>query len=90
MSGAVVATSTGMMGNIRCWALPGSFPPVSFILRSIVKKSGVVKNRSKIREYLQMLAAIDHDFIDGAPATGFISRLTKLVESGYGLKGGPR
>ncbi len=86
MSGTVVVTAVGMMGNIRGWALPASFLPVSFVLGSIVKKPGVVNDRIEIREYLHMSVAIDHDVVDGAPATRFISRLTALIESGYHLK----
>jgi pyruvate/2-oxoglutarate dehydrogenase complex dihydrolipoamide acyltransferase (E2) component len=29
--------------------------------------------------------SMDHDIIDGAPATRFASRLKELIESGYGL-----
>jgi pyruvate/2-oxoglutarate dehydrogenase complex dihydrolipoamide acyltransferase (E2) component len=46
----------------------------------------VVKdNRIEIREYLYMTVSVDHDVIDGAPAVRSLSRLTKLVEKGYGL-----
>ena len=39
----------------------------------------------EIREYLNMTISIDHDVIDGAPATRFASRLKELIEGGYGL-----
>jgi pyruvate/2-oxoglutarate dehydrogenase complex dihydrolipoamide acyltransferase (E2) component len=32
-----------------------------------------------------MTILIDHDAINGAPAARFVSRLTELIESGYGL-----
>lgn len=86
MAGTVVVTSIGMMGNVKGWAIPASFLPVSFILGSIVKKPGVIENRIEIREYLHMSIAIDHDVIDGAPATRFVARLAELIESGYGLR----
>lgn len=87
MSGTVGVTSLGTMGQMRGWAIPVSILPVCFALGSIVKKPGVVKDRIEIREYLQMTILIDHDVVDGAPAARFVSRLTELVESGYGLMG---
>jgi pyruvate/2-oxoglutarate dehydrogenase complex dihydrolipoamide acyltransferase (E2) component len=85
MSGTVVVTSVGMMGNVRGWFIPVSIHPICFALGSIVKKPGVVKEQIAIREYLHMTILIDHDVIDGAPAARFVSRLKDLIESGYGL-----
>lgn len=85
MSGTVVVTSVGMMGNVRGWVIPVSILPLCFALGSIVKKPGVVKDQIEIREYLHMTILIDHDVMDGAPAARFVSRLTELIESGYGL-----
>jgi pyruvate/2-oxoglutarate dehydrogenase complex dihydrolipoamide acyltransferase (E2) component len=85
MSGTVVVTSVGMMGNIKGWAIPSSFLPVSVVLGSVVKKPGVVDDRMEIREFLQLSVAIDHDVVDGAPATRFVAYLGKLIESGYSL-----
>lgn len=85
MSGTVVVTSVGMMGKVTGWVIPASVLPVCFALGSIVKKPGVVKDKIEIREYLHMTILIDHDVIDGAPAARFVSRLTELIESGYGL-----
>lgn len=85
MSGTVVVTSLGMMGNVRGWAIPVSLLPICFAMGSIVKKPGVVKKQIAIREYLYMTILIDHDVVDGAPAARFVSRLTELVENGYGL-----
>jgi pyruvate/2-oxoglutarate dehydrogenase complex dihydrolipoamide acyltransferase (E2) component len=85
MSGTIVVTSVGMVGNVRGWVIPVSLLPMCFALGSIVKKPGVFKGQIEIREYLYMTILIDHDVIDGAPAARFVSRLTELIESGYGL-----
>jgi pyruvate/2-oxoglutarate dehydrogenase complex dihydrolipoamide acyltransferase (E2) component len=85
MSGTVVVTSVGMVGSVRGWVIPVSLLPICFALGSIVKKPGVIKDQIEIREYLHMTILIDHDVIDGAPAARFVSRLTELIESGYGL-----
>jgi hypothetical protein len=85
MMGTVVVTSIGMMGIVKGWIIPVSFHPICFALGSIVKKPGVFENEIQIREFLQMTILIDHDVIDGAPATRFVARLTDLIESGFGL-----
>lgn len=83
--GTVMITSIGMMGRINGWVIPVSIHPLCFAIGSIVKKPGVVDDRIEIREYLYVTALVDHDVVDGAPAARALSRLTKLVESGYGL-----
>ena len=85
MMGTVVVTSIGMMGSIKGWVIPTSIHPICFALGSIVRKPGVVKDQIEIREYLPMTVLIDHDVIDGAPAARFLSRLTEIIEKGWGL-----
>ena len=80
MMGSVVVTSVGMMGNLKGWAIPASIPPICFAFGSIVRKPGIKGERIEIREYLPMTILIDHDVVDGAPATRFISRLTEIIE----------
>lgn len=83
--GTVIITSVGMMGKINGWVIPVSVHPLSFAVGSIIKKPGVIDNRIEIREYLYMTVSVDHDIIDGAPAVRALARLTKLVETGFGL-----
>lgn len=84
--GTVMITSVGMMGKISGWVIPTSVHPLSFAVGSIIRKPGVKDDRIEIREYLFITAAVDHDVIDGAPAVRALSRLTHLLESGYGLE----
>ncbi|MEQ8154349.1 MAG: 2-oxo acid dehydrogenase subunit E2 [Clostridiaceae bacterium] len=83
--GTVMITSIGMMGKINGWAIPVSVHPLCFAVGSIVKKPGVIDDRIQIREYLYITVLVDHDVIDGAPAIRALSKLTKLVETGFGL-----
>ncbi len=83
--GTVMITSLGMVGRISGWVIPVSVHPLCFAIGSVIKKPGVVDNTIQIREYLHMTAMVDHDVIDGAPAVRALSKLTKLIESGYGL-----
>ena len=83
--GSVVLTSVGMMGNVHGWFIHTSIHPISFGVGSIIKKPRVIKDQIEIREILYMTVLIDHDVIDGAPMARFISKLSKNIESGYGL-----
>ncbi|MBL7994569.1 2-oxo acid dehydrogenase subunit E2 [bacterium] len=83
--GTVIISSVGMMGNVKGWVVPVSVHPICFALSTIERKPGVVDDRIEIREYLYITALVDHDVIDGAPAVRALSRLTELVETGYGL-----
>lgn len=52
---------------------------------TIVKKPGIINDKIEVREYLYVTVLVDYDVIDGAPAVRALSKLTKLVESGYRL-----
>lgn len=84
--GTVMITSLGMIGKINGWILPKSVHPLAFAIGSIVKKPGVIHSNIEVREYLYITISVDHDVIDGAPAVRILSKLTKFIESGYGIK----
>lgn len=84
--GTVSITSVGMIGRINGWVIPVSVHPLSFAIGSIIKKPGVKNNKIEIREYLYVTVAVDHDVIDGAPAIRALTKLTRLVERGFGLE----
>jgi pyruvate/2-oxoglutarate dehydrogenase complex dihydrolipoamide acyltransferase (E2) component len=83
--GTVMITSVGMIGKINGWVIPESVHPLSFSVGSITKKPGVFENRIEIREFLYLTISVDHDVIDGAPAVRALSKLTRMIERGYGL-----
>lgn len=85
MVGTVEITALGMIGNFAGWAFPISPQPLCFALGGIVKRPGVVGDKIVIREYLSMAFMFDHDVVDGAPFTRFLTRLSDLVTNGFGL-----
>lgn len=85
LMGTVVFTSVGMAGNARGWILPFSVHPLCVAVGSITTRPVTAENRTENREFLAITLLLDHDVIDGAPAARFASRLTELLESGYGL-----
>lgn len=85
--GTVEITAVGMVGNFAGWAFPISPQPLCFALGGITRKPGVIDDKILIREYLNMAFTFDHDVIDGAPFSRFISYLAELVGKGFGLPG---
>ena len=85
MMGTVIVTSVGMFGKLRGWPIPTTAHPLAFGVGSITKKPAVIDDNIEIREYLAITVLFNHDVVDGAPATRFISRLGELMETGFGL-----
>jgi pyruvate/2-oxoglutarate dehydrogenase complex dihydrolipoamide acyltransferase (E2) component len=86
--GTIGITSVGMFGQGTQggWAVPITNHCLQFTLGAMGRKPGVVGNEIKIRDYLCITVAVDHDIIDGAPGTRFLKRLHSMVEESYGLK----
>jgi pyruvate/2-oxoglutarate dehydrogenase complex dihydrolipoamide acyltransferase (E2) component len=85
LMGTIVVTSIGMFGKHYGWAIPTTSHPLAFGIGRVGKKPGVIEDKIEIREYLPMTILFNHDVVDGAPATRFISRLGELLESEFGL-----
>lgn len=83
--GTVMVTSVGMAGKVNGWIIPKTVHPVSFSIGSVVKKPGLKNGVIEIRDYMFVTVTINHDVIDGVPAMKLLSKLTKMIESGYGL-----
>lgn len=85
LGGTVGMSAIGMFADGAGWGIPISFPTLMVTLGGIGEKPGVTDGRIEICEYLSLTVSVDHDIVDGAPATRFAKRLRELIESGYGL-----
>jgi pyruvate/2-oxoglutarate dehydrogenase complex dihydrolipoamide acyltransferase (E2) component len=83
--GTVGITAVGMFGKGSGWGIPTAAHTLDITLGGIGEKAVRVDGQVEFREYLSMTISVDHDVIDGAPATRFALRLKELIESGYGL-----
>ena len=84
--GTVGVTAIGMKGQFPGWAIGMGGPIATLIIvGGIVKKPGVINDQIQIREYLHITVTADHSVVDGGPLVRFVSRLTELIETGYGL-----
>ncbi|QEE17979.1 2-oxo acid dehydrogenase subunit E2 [Promethearchaeum syntrophicum] len=85
LMGTIIVTSIGMFGKVNGWPIPTTAHPLAFAIGGITKKAGVINNNIEIREFLSITILFNHDVVDGAPATRFVSRLVELIESGFGI-----
>jgi pyruvate/2-oxoglutarate dehydrogenase complex dihydrolipoamide acyltransferase (E2) component len=84
--GTVGVTAIGMKGCFPGWAIGMGGPLATLIIvGGITKKPWVVDDSIQIREILHITVTADHSVVDGSPLVRFISRLTELLESGFGL-----
>jgi len=83
--GTVALTSIGMHAKSGGWAIPLGLHAVSIAVGGISEKPGFVGDRIEKREYLALTVTLDHDVVDGAPATRFVARLIELLEESHGL-----
>ncbi len=83
--GTIMVTSVGMFSKLHGWPIPTTAHPLAFGVGGITRKPGVVGDKIEIREYLAMTILFNHDVVDGAPASRFVSRLGELIEETFGL-----
>ncbi|MHA2431034.1 MAG: 2-oxo acid dehydrogenase subunit E2 [Promethearchaeota archaeon] len=83
--GTISVTSVGMFGDLIGWGIPIGVQPLMFALGAITKKPGVIGEKIEVRKILHATILFDHDIIDGAPATRFLTKLKEYIESGFGL-----
>jgi pyruvate/2-oxoglutarate dehydrogenase complex dihydrolipoamide acyltransferase (E2) component len=86
MMGTVGVTAVGMFGKGGGWAIPIGLHPIVFALGGISSKSRDSSDPTNIGEFLNMTVMFDEEVSFGAPATRFLSRLSELMQSGFGLE----
>lgn len=86
-AGTVQVTAVGMFGAGGGWGIGTGSPfTMSLLLGGIVERPVFADGGVEAREILSVTVELDHDIIDGAPASRFVSRLKGLMEAGYGLE----
>lgn len=84
--GTVGVTAIGMKGRFPGWVIGMGGPIATLVaVGGISKKPGIVDGKILVREYLHVSITADHSIVDGGPLARFVSRLTELLEEGYGL-----
>ncbi len=88
MMGTVMITTVGMAGHARGWIVPFSMHPLCLAFGSLNEQPAVHEGSIQKREILHLAALIDHDVVDGVPASRFMDDLVKRMEAGCGLEPG--
>jgi pyruvate/2-oxoglutarate dehydrogenase complex dihydrolipoamide acyltransferase (E2) component len=85
LMGTVGVTALSMFGHGTGWGIAPMGHTLTLIIGGLARRPGVAGAGIEPRESLCLTLVLDHDVIDGAPATRFVKRLTQLIESGAGL-----
>jgi pyruvate/2-oxoglutarate dehydrogenase complex dihydrolipoamide acyltransferase (E2) component len=86
LMGTVAVTAVGMFGKGGGWAIPIGMHSVVFALGGISIKPRNYANPTELGEFLNMTVMFDEEVSLGAPATRFLSRLSELMQAGFGLE----
>jgi pyruvate/2-oxoglutarate dehydrogenase complex dihydrolipoamide acyltransferase (E2) component len=86
LMGTVAVTAVGMFGKGGGWAIPIGLHSVVFALGGISTKPRNYTNPTELGEFLNMTVMFDEEVSLGAPATRFLSRLSELMQAGFGLE----
>jgi pyruvate/2-oxoglutarate dehydrogenase complex dihydrolipoamide acyltransferase (E2) component len=82
MLGTAIITAVGMFGVKGGFAHTDTLWPFTLYVGGITRKPVVINEQIVIRDILAITIGIDHDAVDGGPATRFALRLIELIESG--------
>lgn len=82
MGGTVGLSAVGMHLGRGGWGFATLHHSVEVLAGGIAERPVAVNGRIEIRPVLDLTVAVDHDIVDGAPATRFTARLLEAIESG--------
>jgi len=80
--GKVAVTAVGMFNKTSVWFIPHGSATVVITVGGIDTKLVKVGNEIIEKEHLCLTASFNHDIVDGAPASRFISQFIETIKSG--------
>lgn len=83
--GTVSVTALGMHGDGQFWGIALPQHTLQLVVGGIAEKPAMVDGRVVAREFLSLTLAVNHDVVDGGPATRFANDLKQLIETANGL-----
>jgi pyruvate/2-oxoglutarate dehydrogenase complex dihydrolipoamide acyltransferase (E2) component len=85
--GTTLVTSVGKFASLPGFAFSFTTGPraAAFAVGSVVQKPWIHRGRIAPRSILSLSIMVDHDLVDGAPASRFARRLQTMIESAEGL-----
>jgi pyruvate/2-oxoglutarate dehydrogenase complex dihydrolipoamide acyltransferase (E2) component len=86
-TGTVQVTAVGMFAGGGGYAIaPPTLASVLVVVGGVTRRPRVVGDEFAIREVLDLTVTIDHNVVDGAPATRFGAELRQLIETAAALQ----
>jgi hypothetical protein len=90
-TGTVQVTAVGMFADGGGFAIaPPTLASLVVVVGGLSKRPRVVGERIEVREVLDLTVTIDHNIVDGAPATRFGADLRKLLHTAAALTSTPQ
>ena len=87
-TGTVQVTAVGMFAGGAGFALaPPSVASCTIVVGGLARRPWVVAEQVVVRDVLDLTVTIDHNVVDGAPATRFGADLRRILESGELVRG---
>ncbi len=83
--GTVAVTALGMYGDGEFWGIALPQHNLQLVVGGIAEKPAMVDGEVRPREFLSLTLAVNHDVIDGGPATRFANDLKRLIATADGL-----
>jgi pyruvate/2-oxoglutarate dehydrogenase complex dihydrolipoamide acyltransferase (E2) component len=81
-TGTVQVTAVGMFADGGGFAVaPPTLSSLVVVVGGASKRPRVVDDRIAVRDVLDLTVTIDHNVVDGAPATRFGAELRQLMET---------
>ena len=85
-TGTVQVTAVGMFAGGGGFAIaPPTLASLLVVVGGLSKRARVIDERIVVRDVLDLTVTIDHNVVDGAPATRFGAELRSVVESAAAL-----
>jgi pyruvate/2-oxoglutarate dehydrogenase complex dihydrolipoamide acyltransferase (E2) component len=89
-SGTVQVTALGMFADGGGFAIaPPTLASLVVVVGGLSKRPWVVGDRIELRDVLDLTVTVDHNVVDGAPATRFAAELRRLMHTAAVLEPAP-
>lgn len=80
--GTVQVTAVGMFADGAGFAIaPPTLASLVVVVGGLAKRPRAVEDRIEVRDVLDLTVTIDHNVVDGAPATRFAADLRRLMQT---------
>ncbi len=82
---AAVSSLSTVTGHRSWWGIPITAAPVCLMPTGLYKKVVLENGVAVEHDFISITMSMNHDIIDGAPATRFGKELVERLENGYGI-----